>query len=100
MKWAGLPGVMAKSVVLPLKTTPVGVPIADCAVWGIVTVNGTLVPAPLSSVETPERLSATHHGLVVPLATPQGFFRFGSGGLVPSSAVSETKFVCWCFCHQ
>jgi hypothetical protein len=47
MKWAGLPGVMAKSVVLPLKTTPVGAPIADWAVWGIVTVYGTLVPTPL-----------------------------------------------------
>jgi hypothetical protein len=47
MKWAACPGVTAKSVVLPLKTIPVGLPIVAGGVAGMVTTRGTIVPAPL-----------------------------------------------------
>ena len=47
MKAAAIPGATSKSVLLPLKMIPVGLPIAVCGVCGIVTINDCFAPAPL-----------------------------------------------------
>src|SRR5215469_13222034 len=110
----GIPGTSRKSVLLPLKTTPVG---ADCVPGakpggGTMTklLNGLLMPFPLESgcgsgkklagfpppsykVDVPELLLPIHQGLPEERVRPHGFFRFGSNvGAMP--IISETRFVC------
>src|SRR5258708_33871086 len=87
-------GATRKSLALPLKTTPVGVPIAGGGTdGGIVTTNPfppgfkglAGVPWALSSVETRLFASEAHQGFPRgPLSIPHGFLRFGSTLCAPA----------------
>jgi hypothetical protein len=58
------PWLTAKSVVLPLKTVPVGAP-------GTETVSATFAPVPPYNVEVLVPLFADHQGVVGPSLSPQ-----------------------------
>ena len=84
---AALPGTRRKSVLIPLNTTPVGVPGAGwLGAFGTTTTPlgliGISAPAPVNSCELPSLLFETHHGLEELRASPQGFFRCTSVGWV------------------
>src|SRR5258708_37356737 len=96
-------GATRKSLALPLKTTPVGGPIAGGGTdGGIVTTNPfppgfkglAGVPWALWSVETPLFASETHQGFPLgPLAMLHVFVSFGSTVGAPRVPRSETRFV-------
>ena len=84
MKTAGFPDATSKSV-LPLKTIPVGLPVAACPADGIVTrVGGAGCPPPLKILATPLALSVPHHGPVLLRAMPQELIRLGSTVTTPA----------------
>src|SRR5215471_14892416 len=95
MNSAGLPGARRKSVLLPLKTMPVGVPLPD---WppgaGMVTTSVGIVTGlveALTSVEVPLALLEIHHGEVAECTSPQAFLRLGSVACAPP--VFDTRSV-------
>src|SRR3954453_1819121 len=102
MKRAGLLFVGSrKSVVLPLKTCPVGVetvPVGEPAGGGMVTTIETFCGLAgsevLYRVALPVPLSDTHQGLVALCDTPHAFCRSGSV-TAASPGTSETRLVCW-----
>src|SRR5229473_1015911 len=84
--------VTTKLLLLPLNTTPVGVPCWPPAP-GTVKTNG-MAPVPtLYSVVRPDPLSAIHHGDVGLEASPQALTRRGSTRSA-GTAPSETR-LCW-----
>src|ERR1700694_5509881 len=74
---AVLPSAWKVKPAAPVKTTPVGVPATPLTGDGILTTSPCFTPCPLSSVETPALLSATHQGLVGPAKKAPGVHKLG-----------------------